>query len=164
MAVRTICRLPGDLVLRQKARRVTATDSSIQRLIDDMIETMQQASGVGLAAPQIGVPLRVVVIQLPDEEPVALINPEMVKRSGEREVVEGCLSVPGYAGDIKRSVSVTVKARDRQGKSVRIKASGLMAQALEHELDHLNGVLFVDHVESPEKLRRVETETQAEGM
>jgi peptide deformylase len=143
---------------------VTATDSSIQRLIDDMIETMQQASGVGLAAPQIGVPLRVVVIQLPDEEPVALINPEMVKRSGEREVVEGCLSVPGYAGDIKRSVSVTVKARDRQGKSVRIKASGLMAQALEHELDHLNGVLFVDHVESPEKLRRVETETQAEGM
>ena len=98
MAVRTICRLPGDLVLRQKARRVTTTDSSIQRLIDDMIETMQQASGVGLAAPQIGVPLRVVVIQLPDEEPVALINPEMVKRSGEREVVEGCLSVPGYAG------------------------------------------------------------------
>ena len=164
MAVRTICRLPGDLVLRQKARRVTTTDSSIQRLIDDMIETMQQASGVGLAAPQIGVPLRVVVIQLPDEEPVALINPEMVKRSGEREVVEGCLSVPGYAGDIKRSVSVTVKARDRQGKSVRIKASGLMAQALEHELDHLNGVLFVDHVESPDKLRRVETETQAEGM
>jgi peptide deformylase len=125
---------------------------------------MQQASGVGLAAPQIGVPLRVVVIQLPDEEPVALINPEMVKRGGEREVVEGCLSVPGYAGDIKRSVSVTVKARDRQGKSVRIKASGLMAQALEHELDHLNGVLFVDHVESPDKLRRVETETQAEGM
>ena len=164
MAVRTICRLPGDLVLRQKARRVTTTDSSVQRLIDDMIETMQQASGVGLAAPQIGVPLRVVVIQLPDEEPVALINPEMVKRSGEREVVEGCLSVPGYAGDIKRSVSVTVKARDRQGKSVRIKASGLMAQALEHELDHLNGVLFVDHVESPEKLRRVEAETQAEGM
>jgi peptide deformylase len=164
MAVRTICRLPGDLVLRQKARRVTATDSSIQRLIDDMIETMQQASGVGLAAPQIGVPLRVVVIQLPDEDPVALINPEIVKRSGEREVVEGCLSVPGYAGDIKRSVSVTVKARDRQGKSVRIKASGLMAQALEHELDHLNGVLFVDHVESPEKLRRVEAETQAEGM
>ena len=164
MAVRTICCLPRDLVLRQKARRVTTTDSSIQRLIDDMVETMQQASGVGLAAPQVGVPLRVVVIQLPDEDPVALINPEIVKRSGEREVVEGCLSVPGYAGDIKRSVSVTVKARDRHGKSVRIKASGLMAQALEHELDHLNGVLFVDHVESPDKLRRVETETQAEGM
>ena len=164
MAVRAICCLPGDLVLRQKARRVTAIDSSIQRLIDDMLETMQQANGVGLAAPQIGVPLRVVVIQLPDEEPMALVNPEIVKRSGEREVVEGCLSVPGYAGDIKRSLSVTAKGRDRQGKPVRIKASGLMAQALEHELDHLNGVLFVDHVESPEKLRRVEAETQAEGM
>lgn len=164
MAVRAICRLPGDLVLRQKARRVTAIDSSIQRLIDDMVETMQQASGVGLAAPQIGVPLRVVVIQLPDEEPVALINPEIVKRSGEREIVEGCLSVPGYAGDIKRSLSVTVKGRDRQGKPVRIKGSGLMAQALEHELDHLNGVLFIDHIESPDKLHRVEAETQTEGM
>jgi peptide deformylase len=164
MAVRAICCLPGDLVLRQKARRVTAIDSSIQRLIDDMLETMQQANGVGLAAPQIGVPLRVVVIQLPDEEPVALVNPEIVKRSGEREVVEGCLSVPGYAGDIKRSLSVTAKGRDRQGKPVRIKASGLMAQALEHELDHLNGVLFIDHIESSAKLHRVEAETQTEGM
>jgi len=164
MAVRAICCLPGDLALRQKARRVTVIDSSIQGLIDDMVETMQQAGGVGLAAPQIGVPLRVVVIQLPDEEPVALINPEMVKRSGEREIVEGCLSVPGYAGDIKRSLSVTVKGRDRHGKPVRIKASGLMAQALEHELDHLNGVLFIDHIESPDKLHRVEAETQTEGM
>jgi peptide deformylase len=129
-----------------------------------MVETMQKASGVGLAAPQIGVSLRVAVIQLPDEEPIALVNPEIVRRSGEREVVEGCLSVPGYAGDIKRSVSVTVKARDRQGKPVRIKATGLMAQALEHELDHLNGVLFVDHVEGPDKLHRAEAETQAEGM
>jgi peptide deformylase len=164
MSVRRICCLPGDLVLRQKAKRVTTIDSSIQRLIDDMVATMQRANGVGLAAPQIGVPLRVVVIQLPDEEPRVLINPEIVKRSGEREVMEGCLSVPGYAGNIKRSVSVTVKARDRQGKSVRIKASGLMAQALEHELDHLDGVLFVDHVESPDKLRHVEAEAQAEGM
>ncbi len=164
MAVRAICRLPGDVVLRQKARRVTVIDSSIQRLIDDMVETMQQASGVGLAAPQIGVPLRVVVIQLPDEEPVALVNPEIVKRSGEREIVEGCLSVPGYAGDIKRSLSVTVKGRDRQGKPVRIRATGLMAQALEHELDHLNGVLFIDHIESSDKLHKVEAETQTKGM
>jgi peptide deformylase len=152
------------LVLRQKARRVAAIDSSIQRLIDDMVETMQQASGVGLAAPQIGVPLRVVVIQLPDDEPLALVNPEIVKRSGEREIVEGCLSVPGYAGGIKRSLSVTVKGRDRRGKPVRIKASGLMAQALEHELDHLNGVLFIDHIESPDKLHRVEAKNQTEGM
>ena len=164
MAVRKMCCLPGDLVLRQKAKRVPTVDGSIRRLIDDMVATMQQQGGVGLAAPQIGVSLRVVVIQLPDEEPFALVNPEIVKRSGEREVVEGCLSVPGYAGDIKRSVSVTVKGWDRRGKSVRIKATGLQAQALEHELDHLNGVLFVDHVESPDRLRRVGTEAQAEGM
>lgn len=164
MAVREVCRLPGDLVLRQKAKRVPAIDGSIQSLIDDMVATMQQQGGVGLAAPQIGVSLRVVVIQLPDEEPIALVNPEIVKRSGEREVVEGCLSVPGYAGDIKRSVSVTVKGWDRQGKTVRIKATGLKAQALEHELDHLNGVLFVDHVASPDGLHRVGTEAQAEGM
>jgi len=159
-----MCCLPGDLVLRQKAKRVPTVDGSIRRLIDDMVATMQQQGGVGLAAPQIGVSLRVVVIQLPDEEPFALVNPEIVKRSGEREVVEGCLSVPGYAGDIKRSVSVTVKGWDRWGKPVRIKATGLQAQALEHELDHLNGVLFVDHVESPDRLRRVGTEAQAEGM
>lgn len=164
MAVRVICCLPGDLVLRQKARRVPAIDGSIRRLIDDMVETMQEVGGVGLAAPQVGVSLRVVVIQLPDEEPVVLINPEMVRRSGEREVVEGCLSIPGYAGNIKRSSSVTVKGLDRQGKPVRIKATGLMAQALEHELDHLSGILFIDHLESPEKLHRVETGAQAEGM
>jgi len=164
VAVRKMCCLPGDLVLRQKAKRVPTVDGSIRRLIDDMVATMQQQGGVGLAAPQIGVSLRVVVIQLPDEEPFALVNPEIVRRSGEREVVEGCLSVPGYAGDIKRSVSVTVKGWDRWGKSVRIKATGLQAQALEHELDHLNGVLFVDHVESPDRLRRVGTEAQAEGM
>jgi peptide deformylase len=164
VAVRKICRLPGDLVLRQKAKRVPAVDDSVRRLIDDMVETMQQRDGVGLAAPQIGVSLRVVVVQLPDEEPFALVNPEVVRRRGEREVVEGCLSVPGYAGDIKRSVSVTVKGWDRWGKPVRIKATGLKAQALEHELDHLNGVLFVDHVASPESLHRVSAEAQAEGM
>jgi peptide deformylase len=164
VAVREICRLPGDLVLRQKAKRVPTIDGSIQSLIDDMVATMQQQGGVGLAAPQIGVSLRVVVIQLPDEELITLVNPEIVKRSGEREVVEGCLSVPGYAADIKRSVSVTVKGWDRHGKPVRIKATGLKAQALEHELDHLNGVLYVDHIESPDRLHRVGTEAQAEGM
>jgi len=164
VAVREICRLPGDLVLRQKAKRVPTIDGSIQSLIDDMVATMQQQGGVGLAAPQIGVSLRVVVIQLPDEELITLVNPEIVKRSGEREVVEGCLSVPGYAADIKRSVSVTVKGWDRHGEPVRIKATGLKAQALEHELDHLNGVLYVDHIESPDRLHRVGTEAQAEGM
>jgi peptide deformylase len=124
-----------------------------------MVETMQQTNGVGLAAPQVGVPLRVVVLQMPGEEPIAIINPEMVKRAGEREVTEGCLSIPGYAGEIKRSVSVTVKGWDRQGKPTRIKAIGLMAQALEHELDHLNGVLYIDHLESRDKLYKVEAGT-----
>ena len=163
MAVRQIRTLP-DPLLKRKAKRVSSIDGSIQRLIDDMLETMPQAGGVGLAAPQIGVSLRVIVLQIPDEEPVALINPEIVKRSGEREVSEGCLSVPGYAGEIKRSLSVTVKGQDRQGKTIRLKATGLMAQALEHELDHLNGVLYVDHIESNDKLHRIEPPTpEGEG-
>lgn len=159
MAIRALRHPRDDSVLRQKARRVPTIDSSIQRLIDDMVETMQQTKGVGLAAPQVGVSLRVVVLQMPGEEPVAVINPEIVKRAGEREVTEGCLSIPGYAGEIKRSVSVTVKGRDRQGKTIRIKATGLMAQALEHELDHLNGILYIDHIEGQDKLHKIETET-----
>ena len=161
MTIRTIHHLP-DPVLRQKAKRVSAIDSSIQRLIDDMAETTQQANGVGLAAPQIGVSLRVVVVQLPDEEPTAIINPEMVRRAGEREVTEGCLSIPGYTGEIKRSVSVTVKGQNRQGKAIRIKATDLMAQALEHELDHLNGILYIDHLKSQDKLHKINSEVENE--
>ena len=158
MAIRIMRHLP-DPVLRQKAKRVSAIDNSIQQLIDDMVETMQRANGVGLAAPQVGVSLRVVVLQIPGEEPIAIINPKMVKRAGEREVTEGCLSVPGYAGEIKRSLSVTVKGQNRQGKAIRLKATGLMAEALEHELDHLNGILYVDHLESQDKLHKIEPET-----
>jgi len=162
MTVQRIRVLP-EPVLRQKAKRVSTIDSSIQQLIDDMVETMQQAKGVGLAAPQVGVPLRVVVLQMPGEEPVAIINPQIVKRGGEREVPEACLSLPGYAGEIKRSVLVTVKGWDRQGKAIRLKATNLMAQALEHELDHLNGVLYIDHLDSQDKLHKVEPETQGEA-
>ncbi len=164
MSVRVMHHLPNDSVLRRKARRVSSIDKSVHRLIDDMVETMHHSDGVGLAAPQIGVPLRVIVVQMPDEEPIAIINPAIVKRRGEREVSEACLSVPGYGGEIKRSVSVTVKGRDRQGKALRIKAAGLLAQALEHEIDHLNGTLFVDHIESQDKLHRIEPETEAGGM
>ncbi len=159
MAIRAMRHLP-DLVLRRKAKRVSAIDSSIQRLIDDMVETMQQANGVGLAAPQVGVSLRVVVIQMPGEEPIAIINPKMVKRAGKREVTEGCLSIPGYAGEIKRSVSVTVKGQNRQGKAIRLKATDLVAQALEHELDHLNGILYIDHLESQDKLHKIEPKVE----
>ena len=159
MAIRTIHHLP-DPLLRQKAKRISAIGSSIQRLIDDMVETMQQANGVGLSAPQVGVSLRVVVIQLPGEEPITIINPKMVKRIGEREVTEGCLSIPGYAGEIKRSVSVTVKGQNRQGKAIRLKATDLMAQALEHELDHLNGILYIDHLESQDKIYKIEPKVE----
>jgi len=151
MAVRKIRTLP-DPVLRQKAKRVANIDGSIQKLIDDMIDTMHAASGVGLAAPQIGVPLRLAVIELPEEEVITLINPAIIKRQGERVVEEACLSVPGYQGEIKRSVTVKVKAQDRQGREIRLKGEELLAHALEHELDHLNGTLYIDHIESPDKL------------
>jgi len=98
-----------------------------------MIETMHSASGVGLAAPQVGIPLRVIVIGMPEEENIVLINPEIVRRTGERWVTEGCLSIPGYFGEIKRAQSVRVKGRDLSGKEIRIKADELLAQALEHE-------------------------------
>ncbi len=151
MAVLKIRTLP-DPVLRQKAKKVTKIDGSIQKLIDDMIDTMHAAPGVGLAAPQIGVPLRLAVIELPGEELITLINPAIIKKQGERIVAEACLSVPGYQGEIKRAVTVKVKAQDRQGKEIRLKGEELLAHALEHELDHLNGTLYIDHIESPDKL------------
>lgn len=161
MAVLPIRILP-DPALRRKAKRVRNIDGSIQRLIDDMIETMQAAPGVGLAAPQVGVQLRVIVFALPGEEVVALLNPEVVKRSGERLVEEGCLSIPGYQGEIKRSLSVTVKGRDRQGRQVRIRARDLLAEIIEHEIDHINGVLYIDHLESRDKLREIEPDQDTE--
>ncbi len=151
MTIQRIRTLP-DPVLRQKAKRVASIDGSVQKIIDDMVETMRAASGVGLAAPQIGVPLRIVVIEMPEEEVITLINPQIIKRQGEREVAEACLSVPGYQGEVKRSVTVKVKAQDRQGKEIRLKGEGLMAHALEHELDHLAGLLYIDHIGDKEKL------------
>jgi len=144
-------------VLHQKAKRVKTIDGSIQKLVDDMIDTMRHVGGVGLAAPQVGVPLRVTVIRLPgEEEVITLINPEIVKSSEEIEVTEGCLSLPGYGGEIKRYSAVTVKALDRQGRAIRLKGEGLLAQALQHEIDHINGIVFVDRLESEDKLHKVE--------
>ena len=133
-------------------------DASVQKLIDDMIETMPAAGGVGLAAPQIGRPLRVIVIGAPEEEVLVLINPQIVRRSGDRQVTEGCLSVPGYCAEIARSVKVTVKGLNREGREVRIKAEELLAQALEHEIDHINGVLYIDYLESMDQLVKIEPE------
>jgi peptide deformylase len=149
-------RVAGDPVLRKKAKRVPKIDASIQKLIDDMIDTMRAAPGVGLAAPQIGVSLRVIVIETPEDGLLELINPEIVKTSGTRRLTEGCLSVPGYQAEIPRSKQVTVKALNRDGKEVRLKAvDTLLAQALEHEIDHINGILYIDHLEQGEQLMPV---------
>lgn len=154
MAVRPITTLPADTaVLRTPARRVRAFDAALRELVADMIDSMHAASGVGIAAPQIGVPLRVVVIGMPGERPFAMINPEVVKRSGERTLTEGCLSVPGWRGEVTRSQRVLAKAQDLQGREIRIRAEGdLLAQALEHEIDHINGRVYIDHVPEPELL------------
>lgn len=141
-----------DPVLRQKAKKVANIDGSIQKLIDDMIDTLHaEPNRGGLAAPQIGVSLRIAVIEIHGKEVITLINPEIIKRQGERVVEEACLSVPGYYGEVKRSKVVKVKAQDRSGKEFRLRREGLLAHALEHEIDHLNGVLYVDHVESDDK-------------
>ena len=158
MAVLPIRSVP-DSVLKQKAKKVHAIDGSVKKLIRDMLETLHAEPGrVGLAAPQVGVPSRVIVIGMPEEEDLVLINPEIVRRRGERIIDEGCLSISGYFGQITRAESVTVKGRDQNGKEVRIKAEGLLAQALEHEIDHLNGTLYIDHPEVKETLRKVQPE------
>ena len=158
MAVRQIVTVPAP-VLRERAKRVPLIDSSVHRLIDDMIDTMHASHGVGLAAPQIGVSLRVAVIEIPDEDILVLINPEITKKKGERTIEEGCLSVPGYQGEVKRAMTVKVRARDRDGREIRVTATDdVLAQALEHEIDHLEGRLYTDLVESSDQLWRLQDE------
>lgn len=149
--------------LRQKSRKVKTFSPALNTLITDMVETMHEANGMGLAAPQIDVLERVIVIELPkDEEDTqsgklyAVVNPEIVRAEGEDEAEEGCLSIPGWYGLVKRAEYVTVKGQDKKGKPLRIKADGLLARVFQHEIDHLDGILYIDRVESPDKLRRVE--------
>lgn len=161
MAIRTI--LTADApVLRQKAKRIKQFDGALRACVEEMFETLDVAHGVGLAAPQIGLSSRLVVIEIPaDEEEgipakrYALCNPEIIRSSGEQIDDEGCLSLPGYVGEVKRAALVTVKAFSPEGRPVRVKGEGLLARALQHELDHLDGVLFVDRLESLDKLRRI---------
>ena len=154
MTILLIKTLP-EPVLRKKAKRVGTIDASIKKLVADMQQTLHADPGrVGLAAPQIGVSLRVVVIGMPDEEDIIMINPEIIKKKGERTVNEGCLSIPGYMGELNRAETVTAKWRNLNGKEERVKAEGLLAQALEHEIDHLNGILFIDHL-SPLKQKLI---------
>ena len=155
MTVLRMRHLP-DPILEQQAKKLGKARLNIKRFTDDMIETMRSEQGVGLAANQVGSLQKVAVIQLPEwEEAMVLINPEIVSQEGEREVEEGCLSIPGYRGTVKRSVSVRARAVGLDGKVIRVEADDLFAQALEHEIDHLNGILYVTKLVSPDSLWKV---------
>ncbi len=154
MAAHPITTLPRDAaILRAPAKRVRYFDASLRALVADLIDSMNAAHGVGIAAPQIGVGLRVVVIGMPGARPFVMVNPEVVKRSGARELIEGCLSVPGYRGQVLRSTRVLAKAQDISGRDIRVRAEGdLLAQCLEHEIDHVNGRVYIDQVASIDQL------------
>ncbi|MDA8423108.1 MAG: peptide deformylase [Nitrospiraceae bacterium] len=152
MAIREI-RMYPDPVLRNKTARVEKIDSSLDRLIDDMVATMHAAPGVGLAANQVGIPLQLAVIDISSRENegqrhplLVIINPELLSLEGAVAEEEGCLSIPDYAEKVKRAAKVKVRAQDRTGKPFEIEAEGLLAKALQHEIDHLNGLLFVDRL------------------
>ncbi len=164
MAVLPIRTVP-DPILRRKSSRVSTIDKSVKKLVADMRETLHAVEGrVGLAACQVGVPLRITVISVPEhEEDIILINGDIVRRKGQRVISEGCLSIPGYTGKVIRAESVTAKGLDINGKEIRIKADGLLSQALEHEIDHLNGVLYIDKLESKESFRKIQPEDEADG-
>jgi peptide deformylase len=152
MAIQEIRKYP-DPVLRKKTSRVAQIDDSIHRLIEDMVETMHAAPGVGLAANQVGVPLQIAVIDLSTREErtdnhplLVVINPEILFMEGAVVEEEGCLSIPEYAENVRRAARVKVRAQDRAGKSFEIEAEGLLAKALQHEIDHLNGLLYIDRL------------------
>lgn len=165
MAIRKIIFVP-DEVLRKKAHKVSNFDHDLNELIDDMLETLRDAPGVGLAAPQIAVSQRVIVVEYTENEDqkpklYIVVNPEIVKPSDEKEFgVEACLSIPGVAGEVERHSSLTVKGFNRLGKPIKIKASGWLARIFQHEIDHLEGVLFTDLAvriwqPSPEELAEI---------
>ena len=159
LAIRNL-RYEGDEILKKKSREVEEIDEKIQVLIDDMIETMHKYNGVGLAAVQVGVLKRVIVIDLYDDNgPIVLINPEIKKTKGEQEVDEGCLSFPNQFAKVIRPAEVIAEYFDREGKRMRVKAKELLAQAICHEVDHLNGEVFVDKI-VPGTLEYVEPEEE----
>jgi peptide deformylase len=155
----------GDPRLRKKSRPIRRFDARLKKLADDMVETMRHADGVGLAAPQVGINERLIVVEMPEEgfedDPQAgklfvVVNPEIVRAKGQLEPGdEGCLSIPGYIGEVMRYPMVTVRGQDVHGREIRIKAYDFLARIFQHEIDHLNGVLFIDHIQDPTKLRRI---------
>lgn len=148
--------------LRIKASRVPRVDDGVRKLMDDMYETMMAANGVGLAATQVGVSVRVIVLKV-ENQVFHLANPELIRASGEQVGYEGCLSVPGYIGEVARAQRVVVKALNRHGREVRIKGEDLLARALQHEIDHLDGVLFVDKLTSIDTLKEVEVGSEEDA-
>jgi len=167
MALRPII-FSDNPLLRQKSHRVSRVSDEVRQLIEDMFETMRAAHGVGLAAIQVGLPLRLIIIEVPEDldDPDAgrcltLINPELARVSADlEEGVEGCLSVPGWVGTVPRFTAVTVKGLDPHGRKVRLRATGYLARILQHEIDHLSGVLFIDHAS---EVWRVEEGTEEEA-
>ncbi|HRA46792.1 MAG TPA: peptide deformylase [Thermomicrobiales bacterium] len=159
----------GDPRLRQKAIKIRHAEESLKALAADMHETMDAAPGVGLAGPQVGVMRRIIVVHVPegyldDSSPdvrMTLLNPEIVKGHGEEIGTEGCLSIPGWVGEVRRMTNITVKAMDLDDRSVRIKAEGWFARILQHEIDHLDGILFVDRMDAGTKL---EPETEDDDL
>lgn len=164
MSVLDIVRIP-EPVLRRKARKVSDFGPELQTLVDDMITTMREAPGVGLAAPQVNMPLRVVVVEYKEDEDeeapaklYSVINPEITRMSTETEMgVEGCLSVPDFIGEVVRPLQVTIKGQSRRGQPLRIKAEGWLARIFQHEIDHLDGILFTDRAE---RIWKPETEEE----
>ena len=161
MAIRNI-RQEGDEILKKISREVEVIDDKTRELIEDMVETMHKYNGVGLAAVQVGILKRIIVIDIYDEKTpvIKLINPKIIKQKGEREIEEGCLSFPNKFAKVKRPVEVVVEGLNEKGEQVRIKAVDLLAQALCHEIDHLNGITFVDIME-PNTLQYVEPNEQS---
>jgi peptide deformylase len=163
--------LEGDPRLRQKALRVRNVDDSLRRLAADMHETMMEAPGVGLAAPQVGILRRLIWVHVPENihdegEPelsIALVNPEIVKAHGRTLGYEGCLSIPGWTAEVPRAEVVTVKGMGLDNRLVRVKARGWGARVLQHEIDHLDGILFFDRVEDKSTIMQIPDDEQVEG-
>lgn len=170
MALRTIL-TDENPRLRLKSLKVTKFDKGLQQLAQDMFETLIEANGVGLSAPQVGVLQRVIVIDIPADLEfegselfqLVMVNPEIVKCAGEQIGEEGCLSVPGWYGEVKRYYAVTVKGRDVYGKEIRVKVEGLPSRAIQHEIDHLDGIIFTDKLVDAASLHKVQPQTQSKG-
>jgi peptide deformylase len=152
MALREIVTVPNE-VLRRKTHKITLFDKDLQKIIDDMVETMREAPGVGLAAPQVGLLDRLIVVEYDEDDEVedspkklyVVVNPEIIKASEETEMgIEGCLSIPGLVGEVERSLAVVIKGQNRRGQPLKFKAEGWLARIFQHEIDHLDGVLYTD--------------------